>query len=679
MATKLFRPTVNCWRTNDITKARMLIDSADFFRAVHAAIVNASRIVIVIGWEIDSTTRLLRGDDEKNSEAPSVFIDLINWKARQNPELQVYLLRWDSSVAFISEREFWPEYVWTHHTPENIHFSLDDTIPIGGSHHQKLILVDDEFVFSGGMDIARQRWDERAHRIVEPERSDANGPYGPYHDVQLLMTGPIVEDFAELMRWRWRQATGISIPKQKNTWTTSPEALPGGCLPNFTGVVGAIARTIPKMPSTAAFHEVRQMYLDLIDQAEEFIYIENQFLTSVEVAKKLNEQLRSKPPLKVLLVSSYNPQGVLESEGMWAGRIDFNKILTDGIDESRAKIVCTGIKKPDGEMLYKRIHSKVLIVDDRYLMVSSSNINNRSMELDTECDVIIAAGTDEHRACIRNVRDDLRLEHESNGYSFHPLHDEKYTSQSFQTVAARFADPSEPLIAGTTIRNPTLIKILAGGIIIAAVVGLFHLLNLNLDWFHVDNIRSFLMASRSSPWALPTVIAVYVVGGFILFPVTVISLVTAAVYGSIWGPIYGMCGALTSASVMFWIGRWVGQKGLRRFFGERLLRIDRQFADAGILGVAFFRMIPVAPFSIVNLAAGISSLTFWNFIAGNFLGFLPAFIVKGLVGDSLTQIFLDPTPKSIGLLIAGGVLWIALMIGTYLLTRRWKKRREHET
>ncbi len=204
----LFKPGHNCWGWDIARHATVLIDCANYYRALHEAIANARKSIFIIGWEIDSQTRLLRGEEEKASALPSKALDLIAWKARQNPELKIYLLRWDASFIFAAEREPDPELAWTQKTPENVHVCLDRMAPLGASQHQKVVLVDDELVFTGGMDIARQRWDERAHRPYDPERIDGNGPYGPYHDAQIVMDGPIVKYFSDLVRWRWRTAAG---------------------------------------------------------------------------------------------------------------------------------------------------------------------------------------------------------------------------------------------------------------------------------------------------------------------------------------------------------------------------------------------------------------------------------------------------------------------------------------
>lgn len=701
----LFRLGQNCSAVATAAHARPLVDCADFFRAIHDSISKARRSVFILGWEIDSGTRLLRGDDERNAVAPSAAVDFLGWVARRRPGLRIYLLRWDSSVMFINDREIAPELTWTVNTPENLHLCLDDTAPMGGSQHQKIILVDDELVFTGGMDIARQRWDERAHRVDEPGRTDALGPYGPYHDVQIVMDGPIVTEFSELVRWRWRRAAGYdAIPAARaprlshgSPAPTWPSAFP----PLIRGIPCAVALTIPPDDEQNGVRDVFRMYVDLIAAAEDFIYIENQFFTSVDVAIALNRRLKEKPRLRALLLSSHEPAGIMEREGMWAGRIDFRRALEEGLGPDRVRIVSAARAGPDGPV-HKKIHSKVVVVDDRYLAVASSNISRRSMTIDTECDVVLAARDAAHSEKIAFFRNDLIAEHSGrtvaevaaifeSGFTFEKLFaggrpddyglrgidDSRITDQNLKTVALSLADPEEPFMtAGKPLRNPSRFVFLCAIPLALIAIAAFFLIRHWTDGFDPREIERLLRAARGLPWSLPVVVGIFVVGGFVLFPVTVMSLLTAAVFGAVRGPVYAMCGALASAAVMFALGHFAGLKGLRRLMGERARRIDHQFRDAGVVGVAIIRMIPIAPYSVVNLAAGISSVRFTDFLLGTFLGFLPAFIVKGLVGDSMIRILLEPTPRSIAILALAVAAWIALTVASSILVKTWRRRRE---
>lgn len=699
---RLFREGENCWRESHLEHGALLVGCANFYRTLHAAILNARKSIFIIGWDIDSRIRLLRGDEEKNSEAPSVSGDLLKWKARQNPEIKIFLLRWDSSITFWGNREFNAQKVWEEDAPENIHVWLDSTIPVGGSHHQKIVVIDDEIAFTGGMDIATGRWDERRHSPHEPERYDVTGSYGPYHDIQILTHGKVVKDLAEIVRWRWKQAAGYDAPPfegEKYLGKDLPEAWPKSIKPWFRNFNCAIARTIPWMGKVEPVKEVLEMYLDLIRRAESFLYIENQFFTSEIIADAINKRLKECPALRVLMIGPYNPQGLFESEGLWAPRIDFKKRVCEGVGASRVRMVYAMTKDEEGRRYYKRIHSKLFCVDDKFLTIGSSNLNHRSMSLDTECDLVLEATTEDHRRQIRHVRNNLLAEHTSrseaqiarmfnNGsdlddilgmphpltYTLQEMNDSNFTDQKFQSWFSSMADPEEPLFStfndkDRPMRNPKKDVLIGSLIALLVIAAGASFLATHAEWVSPERISTFLEDARGTVWAFPLVCLIYVVGGLIMFPVTVLSLATTAVFGALWGPIYAMIGALLSGAVLYWLGNLFGMKSLRKYLGERIRNVVRRIEDTGVSGVVVIRLTPIAPYSLVNLAAGIVSLRFFDFMAGTFLGLLPGLVAKGFLGDSLMQVLLNPSSKNFAYVTGGIVLWLILVFASQKIVK----------
>jgi len=150
------------------------------------------------------------------------------------------------------------------------------------------------------------------------------------------------------------------------------------------------------------------------------------------------------------------------------------------------------------------------------------------------------------------------------------------------------------------------------------------------------------------------------------------------VFGAVWGVVYGMAGALCSTLLLFTIGHFMGEGGIKSLIGPRLNKIDKKFSDNGILGVAIIRNIPVAPFSLVNMVAGVSSIKLMQFMIGTFIGMLPLMIVKGAVGGSLADILREPTPKHIAFLVGGVIAWIAVAYGSQKLINFVQKKGNKE-
>lgn len=713
----IFQQGENCWVSSKASYAAPLIDCANYYKALHSSIVKAKHSIFIVGWDIDSRIRLIRGEDEANSEAPSVISELLAWKAEQNPELKIYLLRWDSSLAFFAQREMWAKEVWDENTPDNVETVLDDTIPMGGSQHQKIVIIDDEVVYSGGMDVSTNRWDTRDHPVESEERDGPDGEYGPLHDVQAVYSGPVVKEFAELVRWRWlrvAESNPINFREDAKIKLEDgiPDAWPDDYEPWFENVDCALARTIPFMDEVEPVQEVRNMLLDLINQAERVIYIENQFTSRQEIAEALNKRLKTCPDLNVIVVSSYEPKGRFECEAFWASRIEFKKILFKDIDPDRVIMTYSSITDEQGRSAYKRIHSKVMTIDEKYLVIGSSNLSNRSMTLDTEIDTVYY-GNDEHNSAqIARVRDDLLAEHSgrdveatavllkkdnparalmtgqlAHGYVLTQVNDEIFTDPSSDNLFRSLSDPEEPLIAMPTmdgssmpVRNPRRRTIMVGlGVLIIAILGgLMFWASQAIPWLSADSINAFLEESRGTYFALPTVLLVYLVGGILFFPVTVLSIAVAAVFGPIWGPIYGILGALLSSATMFGVGKLLGNAGLKKIGGPKVDAVDQKLKSSGIVGVAAIRMLPIAPFSLVNLVAGISSIGLFQFLMGTFLGMFPPMIAKGLVGDSITQIFRNPSPETISYLAGGIILWGLMIWGSQKFARWYQERKQNK-
>lgn len=710
----IFNPSENCTTVSNARFAAPIVDYANYYRALHEAISKATKTIFIVGWDIDSRIRLLRGQEEKSSSLPSVISKLIAHRAKQIPDLEVYLLRWDSSLAFFAMREVWAKEVWDDCTPDNVHTVLDSSIPMGGSQHQKIVIIDDELAFSGGMDVAVHRWDTREHHVDEPERDDGDGSYGPLHDVQVAVSGPVVKQLSELVRWRWNRLVSdhqrvSQLPDQAIT-DTLPQCWPDSVDPMFENITCGLAQTVPFMDDEEPVQEVRKMLLALIESAEHFIYIENQFASRGEIAEALNKRLKACPGLRVLIFSSYQPEGTVETETYWAGRIDFKRILQNGVEKERVLMAYSSSTNKQGLSGHKRVHAKVMVVDDRHFVVGSSNLSNRSMSLDTECDLIFEASCAAHKSKIAWFRNDLISEHagwsidevqefidgeetftkltqckSEYSYCLREAKDEIFTDQRLQQIITPFGDPEQPILPSIPLPrgkrfylpNPSkrLLIVSAAIFIIVFLVGGGYLLSQNVDWMNKEHLQSSLQSLHNSPWAFPAVCGIYIVAGLLFFPVTVLSLAVAIVFGAFWGVVYGMAGAIASTTVLFLIGKLLGDRGLRGLAGPRISKIDRKFADNGVLGVAVLRNIPIAPFSLVNLVAGISSIKLVHFLIGTFIGMFPLMVVKALVGDSIADIFRDPSPKHISFLVGGVVTWIAIAYGSQKLVNFWNQKK----
>ncbi len=153
------------------------------------------------------------------------------------------------------------------------------------------------------------------------------------------------------------------------------------------------------------------------------------------------------------------------------------------------------------------------------------------------------------------------------------------------------------------------------------------------------------------------VIAVYVLGGLIMFPIVVLIPVTALIYGPFLGPAYALLGCLVSAVLCYVIGQGMGSETVCRIAGSKSRAIESRLARHGFLMIALFRFLPVAPYTVVNLVAGALRMRFSDYTFGTVVGLLPGIVIMPLVENRLEKAACNPDLKNV-LLVAGISLFL---------------------
>jgi phosphatidylserine/phosphatidylglycerophosphate/cardiolipin synthase-like enzyme len=239
-------------------------------------------------------------------------------------------------------------------------------------HHEKLVVVDDEAAFVGGIDLtalAGDRLDSNDH----PPREGIG-----WHDTALRLEGPVVADVARHFHTRWHAVGPDGLPE------------PGGPLAADGGVEAQFVRTVPERvyePWRDGEWSILESYLRALRGAERLVYLESQFLWSPEVTLVLAEKLR-RPPCDdfrmIALLPAHPNNGADDSRGQVGLLIDADKEC----DDTTRFLACTLYQPgPGGNPVY--VHSKAAIVDDAWLTIGSANLNEHSLFNDTECNVVV--------------------------------------------------------------------------------------------------------------------------------------------------------------------------------------------------------------------------------------------------------------------------------------------------
>lgn len=386
----------------------VIIDAADYFIHLKAAILRARHSILLIGWDFDARIQLDRSGSAPAS-VPNRIGELLDHAVRRNPALRVYVLRWDLAFLKMPFRGTTPFFLLEWLGGHRLHFHLDWHHPPGGCHHQKIAVIDDAVAFCGGIDVTGGRWDTPAHSDDDPRRLWPNGtPHGPWHDVTTAVDGEAARTLGDLARDRWSAA---------NQWRPDPPPPGRDCWPEgldaaFRDVDVAVARTQPAYGGHPEVREIEALYLAAIASARRNIYLESQYFSAHRVSEALERRLAEPDGPEVVIVNPKRAKGWLEEEVMGAARALLFRKLRDADRHGRLRF-CTPVTA-GGTDIY--VHAKVLVVDDTLLRIGSSNVNNRSMGLDTECDLAVEvrpgdAMAPDVRAAILRVRDSLLAGH----------------------------------------------------------------------------------------------------------------------------------------------------------------------------------------------------------------------------------------------------------------------------
>ncbi len=696
-APPLFVPGETCWRVERAGRVGVIIDAEDYFAVAKAAMQRARRSILLTAWDYDSRVRLT--PQKRHPSRPDRLGLFLNWLAARRPGLHIHVLKWDYAELFDIKRRQQPLLIRRLFSHPHLHYQLDSDHPAGACHHQKMLVIDDALAFCGGLDLTANRWDTRAHRAEEPARRQPDGScYEPFHDLMMAVDGDAARALGDLFRERWRRATGEELsPTPPTRGAMGADPWPAILKPLLTGQDIAIARTDPAADGRAEVREVEALYRAAIATARRTIYLESQYFASDAVAQALKARLEEPDGPEVVVVNPIRTSSWLENQVMIGARNRLTTLLRNADHHGRFRIVAA---VTDGGRCIT-VHAKVMIVDDRILRIGSANLNNRSMGLDSECDLALEAAPGDHAtaAAIRGVRHDLVAEHlgttpeavaaavaghggsligaidalrEANGEGGRTLIDlesPEPTPFAAALLDARFLDPERPVTTAELVDRvlPSLIPgrlhhWLAGLGLAAAMLGLYLLWNGTAlkDWATLGNALALIEQVRAMPLGPLALVGVYVAAGFIAFPLLLLVAATAMALGPVEGFAVAMTGAVASAATLFLIGRLTGRRMMERLAGAHLHKLSHRLADSGIVAVATIRVVPVAPFTVVNLVAGATPIRFWDYVTGTILGLAPGILAFSLLGHQLEQTIADPTAGSVALSVGLGAVAIGL-------------------
>jgi phosphatidylserine/phosphatidylglycerophosphate/cardiolipin synthase-like enzyme/uncharacterized membrane protein YdjX (TVP38/TMEM64 family) len=695
----LFSPGRNCCAVAHAARVALLVDGEDYFRAFAHAAERARRSIVILGWDFSSTTRLIFDPEVGRHAPPPCLGDFLNWLVRRRHGLQVYVLDWDYPMVFGVDREFPPIYGlgWKPH--RHVHVAYDNTHPVSGSHHQKIVVIDDAIGFLGGFDLTDRRWDTCAHSADDARRVAGGSPYPPFHDLMMAVDGEAARVLGGIARWRWQAATGhaLTVGATAQALDPWPPNLPAA----LTHVEVALARTLPGLPTHEPVREVEQLYLDMIGAARARIYIENQYFTAYRIGEALAARLAEPDGPEIVVLLRLASHGWLEEHTMHVLRTRLINSLREADRHGRLAVYYAHI---DGlqEGTCIDVHSKLMIVDDEILRIGSANLCNRSMGMDSECDAAIEARGDPRVASvIAAFRERLLGEHldvpadevhaqmarsgtlrgtiealAGKARTLKPLEHVTEWPDAVITLA-RVADPERPVSLDQLVdefSHQPAVSTAAWrrGRLVALVVVL---LGLTALWrytplaevVNAENVTDWAREFAGRWWAPLVILAAYTPACFVMFPRPLITLGAVIAFGPLTGFALAMSGILIAALVTYLGGQALPRDTVRRLAGEQLNQVTETLRRRSLLAITALRLVPLAPFAVEGLVAGAIHLGMWPFMLGTFIGMLPGTLGATVFGGQLETALRDPSQVSWVLLASVVVVLVVLS----LIVRNW--------
>jgi len=394
-------PGQTCWRIDQANRVAFLVDVQDYFAAVRAVLQSARRSIHLIGWGFDPRTRL-QPDGFERPHDPDELGEMLIALADARPELDVRLLIWKSALPIAASQEFFPHKARAWFKNTRVKFRLDDAVPLGACHHQKVLVIDDQIAFCSGGDFGTDRWDTVAHLDDDARRIDPSLDYHPpRHEVTMMVDGSAARAMGDLIRRRWLRATGETIDPPAGD--DGADVWPDFVAPALTDAPVGVARTEPAWRDRPLVEEWKALTLRSISLAERTLYMENQYFTSPIIAEALARKLADPAGPEIVLISTEHSPSYFDKMTMDRARSIAVRRLRESDVFGRLRMLSphTAHGKPI------IVHAKVTIVDDKLVRIGSANLNNRSGGLDTEIELAIEAQTQAHSAAINTLRNRL--------------------------------------------------------------------------------------------------------------------------------------------------------------------------------------------------------------------------------------------------------------------------------
>lgn len=727
-AGSLFSAGENVWRTARAERFAWLIDGEDYFRALRESLEAAEREILIVGWDIDSRLELIRDEDHPLYPSPladtlealaerrdGLQIYVLSWDFAMVYVLERELLP-AAQFGWQDRERLHFQLDGEHATGASQHQKF---VVIDG----QLAYIGGFDLTKSRWDTRAHAADD-PRRVNE-----AGGGYRPFHDVQALVTGEPARHLRDLASFRWKNATGQPLPASADGDTPDTDALwPQDVAVRARDIPVGLARTWAPKDGSDVVREVERLFLDMIGAAQRSIYIENQYYTSDTVTRALCDRLSAADGPEVVLVLPGETSGWLEQATMDVLRNQALQRLVESDGHDRLRIVSpvsdelgdTRINVHGKVMVvderWVRIGSANLSrrsmgLDSECDLVAEDAAGEAAAAL--RADLLaehLGAQADELAACIAEQGLIATLERFGGGpRRLEPLQIDGTDIDGLLKPIAKIADLERPVeqawdelvddvmgsgtagsgadegpAAGTDEDGRTGDDNPAGNrgylaVLTHPAVGwgfLFLLALVMIGWalwqgrtagggFDPMALLASLRDSAAHPLAPLAVIPAFIAGSLVVAPVTGMIALCALIFGPWVASLSAIAGTLAATVVNHEIGRHLGRAVEGRAPRAVTVRMKALGRSSDAWSLAGLRLIPIAPFTVINLLAGASRVKLKDFLLGTIIGMGPGTVLicfsvdrarAALAGEPVFE------PWVLAVIGAAGISLIALRV-----------------
>lgn len=657
-------------------KIRFFTTSADYYEALATAIPRARRRILIVGWSFDDRIFLSREHSREGTNLGNFILGC----AREHPDVEIQIRIWDAPPVFGADQHFSQPFRTAVSQTGNIDLQFVPSSSAFAARHEKYVVLDTSIAFLGGIDLTHNRWDTRSHTADRESLQNPDGErYVPYHDVHMAVSGPLVEGLYDIAL---EDRIIDEKPGEAPVWW--PDELSVDAREATLSL--ALTRLYPDT-SQPSINGVRDMYLEMIERAQSRIYIENQYFSSDAVTDAIIRRIQAPDAPDVIIIMSRELPDALGRVTMGANNsLQLSRLLDE---DSNNKVAFFTRVASDDPATTVKVHSKLMIVDGRYLTLGSANISKRSFGMDSELNVYFDAEDSDAPHCVQDLETDLICQHTGLDPEDWQTRVRQH-SGSWRAALASRASEWPGLLHGAQSIDPArlpaelvekldmgkppqaesafqglvqagrkqILSRLRQAALVVLAIGIVTGLAVLLAQIDVD-IDAILERVRSIYRDRPLLGFILTIGTYWLSMSVFVSILVpvvffAAVYGPPLGILFSVIGLFSGAFVYYRIGLlifdapWIDRFKAVRAAKRQLERIK----PYGVWAVAISRMVPSGPFAVVNFVTGMLGFTLTQFLVGSLVGLLPGIVAFSIFGEIVQNVFSDPSWINIGLLAA---------------------------